>query len=217
MSSWMSTTLEVPGASSTFSYRGSSPSSSPSYQPLPTFGGDSDSNAGSSIEILDEKRSLSYDAEEADKLHDRDLGNTRRIRLKIGVALTATAISALYLLLPSCRPTSGASLPLQCGNTTFAEPGWMLQSHEKTAEAHLSLGLQMLDSQKQTSLACADLWISRGEMCETIRQGHVKLTESRISAVWSYSNPASPHYKAWLANSALAGQSAPVDPAEPAL
>lgn len=215
MSSWTSTTLEVPGASSTFSYRGSSPSSSPSYQPLPTFEGDSDSNAGSSVEISDEKCSLSHGSEEAAKLHDRDLGITRRTRLKIGVALAATAITALYLLLPFYRPASGALLHIRCGNITFTEPGWILQPQEKASEAQLSLGLQMLDSQKQTSLACADLWVSQGEICETIRQGHVKPNEPRISAVWSYSNPASPHYKAWLADSALVGQSAPVDPAEP--
>ena len=150
----------------------------------------------------EEKRLAAQDETEA-KLHDRNLAHTRSIRLNVGVALAFTVTFLLCCLLPSYHtPSFAASSAVKCGNTTLQEIGWTLQALD--SDRHISqAGLRMLDSQKQMSLACADLWISRGEICETIKQGQVKLEEASISAVWSYSDPSSSHCKAWQAYSEI--------------
>lgn len=106
-------------------------------------------------------------------------------------AIATTVISAL------AEPTTRFLDQRPCKN--LDRPGWLAQSSAaKGLQANTKRSIQPLTSQTRMSQACADLWIAKGELCESISSGEEPLGDHSIDVVWTYIDP-SEHWQKWQA------------------
>lgn len=113
--------------------------------------------------------------------------------------------------IPDTPILSNQTLSPACPIHSLNQSEWLLHSiNSSQYDRHTSLPehrpLRMLSSQTEMSQACADLWISRGEVCQEIQAGG-GLGEVSIDAVWS-SMEDTPHFRAWKAAYAAAATAA---------
>lgn len=90
--------------------------------------------------------------------------------------------------------------------TRLRTEGWIpIDSTRSSAFVSNPRPLVPLASQKQTSYACAEQWIARGELCDSITASKGTLKDSEIDVVWTWVT-ANEHWLGWRERLSQAAQ-----------
>lgn len=139
-----------------------------------------------------------------------ELWDKHRYKIILCTALVLAAIFASISIVlgrpAAIGPLVTAALARTCGSIPWEEVGWYqhptvypLNASRQAHQKHLSL--RPLEFQLRTSQECADLWISRGELCQELladKEGESVIGDSDIDVAWSFVEP-TPFWRKWKA------------------
>jgi len=100
------------------------------------------------------------------------------------VATTLTSVATVQSITGTC--------------SDLDQPGWIAQSTDPDdnhafARHH---NIEPLASQARMTQACADLWISQGQLCSSILSGETPVGDTSVDVVWTFIEPTE-HWQKW--------------------
>jgi len=111
------------------------------------------------------------------------------------LAVSAVAISATVVTtLASVATVQG--IASSCSD--LDQPGWVAQSTniDNHGSSQRRRHIQPLASQARMTQACADMWISQGELCPSILAGETPVGDTSVDVVWTFIEPTE-HWQKW--------------------
>lgn len=131
----------------------------------------------------------------------------QKMLLCLGLLFIAVLSTASFVFKNApLGPLALAALASTCESIPWKEVGWYqhptvypVEKSRRAHEAHLSL--RPLEFQQRTSQACADLWISSGELCADLYANTTDASiigDSEVDVAWSFVEPTS-YWRTWKA------------------